>query len=215
MKKKRKHFSFRFICLIFGCLAIWATIYEQKLLNMQEADNDNSLTSRHPIHSVDTKTPNKTNGQHNIYSFEHETSDLEKETESTIKMNKIHPNNIINGCTFELLPISIENNNGNLTNNNNNRHFYRMNNNNKANNINNNNHNGNNCAAHRRESITKDNNNHHKHIQEHNQIGGTAYATKPIDTYTMNELSKCKWCLFFFFFLLFNVHFYTEDSHRT
>lgn len=166
-------------------MAIWATIYEQTLLNAQ--DNENSLTSRHPIHPVDTKTTNKTNDQRNIYSYENETSDLERNTESTIKMDKVHPNNIINGCTFELLPISVENNNGNLTNNNN-RNFYRMNNNNKTNNINNNNHNGNNCTTHRRDSGNKDNSNHQKHIQEHN--GGIAYATKPIDTYTLNELSK-------------------------
>lgn len=157
-------------------------------------DDENVSPSRqaiHPIHKTKptatattmttmtmatTKSP-KSNGQR-IYSYENATIDLES-TEPALKMDKIHANNIINGCTFELHPISIEHNNGNHLANNNRAAFYRLNNNN-ANNINNNHHAGNNDDA--------NDNNHLKRVQ-HNRNGST-YATKVMPAHDPNDLSK-------------------------
>lgn len=185
-------FWFSFICIIFVGLTIWATIYENSLENIHEMDDENISPSRqaiHPIHITTTTTmttntttetptkPPKSNGQR-IYSYENSTIDLES-TEPALKMDKIHANNIMNGCTFELHPISIEHNNGNHLANNNRTAFYRLNNNN-ANNINNNHHAGNNDDA--------NDNNHLKRVQ-HNQ-NGTTYATKKMATHEPNHLSK-------------------------
>lgn len=189
-------FVFSFICILFGGLTIWATIYESSLEKMHEMDDENVSPSRqaiHPIHKTTVttipaekittttiKSPPKSNGQR-IYTYENATIDLES-TEPALKLDKIHANNIMNGCTFELHPISIEHNNGNHLANNNRAAFYRLNNNN-ANNINNNHHAGNNDDA--------DDNNHLKRIQ-HNRNGSSAYATKAAVAHVSNHLSKQK-----------------------
>lgn len=192
-------------------LTIWSTIYEESLLRHQNADNDSLSHSRQAIHPVDKPTQMpiiaKANGGgvgvgvgggggvgQRIYSFENQTIDLES-NDAALKKDKIHSNHILNGCTFELHPITIENNNGNhLSNNNNNhtnnnRHFYRLNNNNRNGiHINNNHNTGNNCN-------NDDVNDNMKMVQHQN---GSSYATKSInDDDMINHLSK-----FLFFFSL-------------
>lgn len=171
------YFVFRIVCIAFIGLTVWATIYEKSLAKIQEIDHENVSPSRQAIHPMHLTKAAKTNGQR-IYSYENATIDLES-TEPALKLDKIHTNNIINGCTFELRPISIEHNNGNhLANNNRAAAFYRLNNNN-ANNINNNHHASNNDDA--------NDNNHSKRIRSHNRNGST-YATRAIDN--VDHLSK-------------------------
>ncbi|XP_055297842.1 uncharacterized protein LOC129566166 isoform X2 [Sitodiplosis mosellana] len=176
------------ICIIFVGLTIWATIYENSLAKTHEINDENVSPSRqaiHPIHktamtttnTTATTKPPKSNGQR-IYSYENATIDLES-TKPALKMDKIHAKNIMNGCTFELHPISIEHNNGNHLANNNRAAFYRLNNNN-ANNINNNHHAGNNDDA--------NDNNHLKRVQ-HSRNGSSTYATKAMATNESNHLS--------------------------
>lgn len=171
-------FSIRFICITFVSLTIWGTIYENSLEKMREMEAEHCSPSRQAIHPMHLTKPVKTNGQR-IYSYENASIDLES-TEPALKSDKIHTNNIINGCTFELHPISIEQNNGNhLANNNRAAALYRLNNNN-ANNNNNNHH-----AASNNDD-TNDNG-HAKRIQPQNRNGST-YATKAIDK--TDDLSK-------------------------
>lgn len=141
-------------------------------------NDENVSPSRQAIHPMHiTKAP-KPNGQR-IYSYENATIDMES-SEPALKMDKIHANNIINGCTtFELHPISIEHNNGNHLTNNKRGAFFRLNNNN-ANNINNNHHAGNNDDG--------NDNNHFK--RAHHQRNGSTYATKTIDSIDPKHLSK-------------------------
>lgn len=159
---------------------------------MREMDDENVLPSRQAIHPIHiTKAP-KTNGhqpqqQHHlqqhqhIYSYENATIGLES-NEPTLKMNRIHANNIINGCTLELHPISIEQNNGNHLVNNNQAALYRLNNNN-ANNINNNHHAGNNDDS--------NDNNHLKRALKTGRNGATTtYAMKTMRTHDQNHLGK-------------------------
>lgn len=162
---------------------------------MREIGDENVSPSRQAIHPLHiAKTVKSMNGQR-IYSYENATIDLES-TEPAIKLDKIHTNNIINGCTFELHPISIEHTNGNHLANNNrsmtatptapvaatDAHggFYRLNNNN-ANNINNNHRASNNDDM-------SDNN----HLKTHSRNGSTVYGGKALNTHTSNHLSmKC------------------------
>lgn len=180
-------FCFRFICITFIGITVWATIYENSLANMREMSDINVSPSRQAIHPLHLSKATKTNGQR-IYPYENATIDVES-TEPALKMDKIHANNIINGCTFELHPISIEHNNGNHLANSNRAAFYRLNNNN-ANNINNNHHASNNDDA--------NDNNHMKGIpspppslplSSHTRNGST-YTTKTIVTHNENHLSK-------------------------
>lgn len=184
----------RFICITFIGLAAWATIYENSLANMREMDDENISPSRQAIHPLHiAKTVKSINGQR-IYPYENATIDLEN-TEPAIKLDKLHANNIINGCTFELHPISIiEHTNGNhLANNNRSMTvtptaavpvsdarggFYRLNNNN-ANNINNNHHASN-------DDVINDNN----HLKTHTRNGSTVYGRNALNTHTANHLSK-------------------------
>ncbi|XP_031632725.1 uncharacterized protein LOC116346685 [Contarinia nasturtii] len=188
--KDRQFYMVIFICITFVGLTVWATIYEISLSNMRrEMDDENVLPSRQAIHPIHiTKAP-KTNGQQQqqqrIYSYENATIGLEN-TEPTLKIDKIHTNNIINGCTLELHPISIEHNNGNHLANNNRTALYRLNtqyNNNNANNINNNHHAGNNDDA--------NDSNHLKRGLKHSRNGSTTttYTTKTMRTHEQNHLS--------------------------
>lgn len=198
-------FRFRFICITFISLAIWATVYEQTLLNVHDNDNlSHSRQSIHPVHkptSMPAMTKSNTQQQQQqqrIYSYENRTIDLEC-SEPALKKDKNHTNNIMNGCTFELHPIPIDNNNGNhqhhLTNNNK-RNFYRLNNNNQRNGITitNNSHNtGINC------NNNDDGNDNMKMVQQQSPQNGSSYATKTLDdvqTYK-HDLSKLNVLLFF------------------
>lgn len=180
----------RSICITFVGLATWATIYENSLANMREIGDENVSPSRQAIHPLHiTKAVKSMNGQR-IYP----TIDLESTEPAINKLDKLHTNNIINGCTFELHPISIEHTNGNHLANNNRTMtvpptaavaasdghgvFYRLNNNN-ANNINNNHH-----ASNNDDMI--DNN----HLKAHNRNGSTVYGRKALNTHTSNHLSK-------------------------
>lgn len=167
----------RFICITFAGLSIWATIYEYSLEKSREIDNEIVSPSRQAIHPIHITKTTKSNGQR-IYTYENNTIDMEN-SEPAYKMDKIHANNIINGCTFELHPISIEHNNGNHLANNNRTALYRLNNNN-ANNINNNHHAGNNDDA--------IDNNHLKRTQ-HSRNGST-YDANQFDKHDANHLSK-------------------------
>lgn len=168
----------RFICITFAGLSIWATIYENSLAKSREMDDEMVSPSRQAIHPIHMTKTTKSNGQR-IYTYENNTINMES-SEPAFKMDKIHANNIINGCTFELHPISIEHNHGNhLANNNNRTALYRLNNNN-ANNINNNHHAGNNDDA--------IDNNHLKRAQ-HSRNGST-YGAKQFDKHDANHLSK-------------------------
>lgn len=122
----------------------------------------------------------KTNGQR-IFTYENRTIDLES-SEPALKKDKNHTNNIMNGCTFELHPIPIENNNGNhLTNNN--RTFYRLNNNHRNGITINNNHNTGSNGNH-----NDDANDNMKHQHHRN---GSLDATKAMDDVeTINDTSK-------------------------
>lgn len=148
--------------------------------NPTEMDDEHVSPSRQAIHPLHMSKTAKLNGQR-IYPYENATMDVES-SEPALKMDKIHSNNIINGCTFELHPISIEHNNGNHVANNNRTAFYRLNNNN-ANNINNNHHAGNNDDA--------NDNNHMKRVPHTQTQNGTTYATKTaMDTNDAKRLSK-------------------------
>lgn len=159
---------------------------------MREIGDENVSPSRQAIHPLHiTKTLKTMNGQR-IYSYENATIDLESTEPAINKLDKIHANNIINGCTFELHPISIEQTNGNHLANNNrtmavapaaavaatDAHggFYRLNNNNI---INNNHHASNN-----------DEPNDNNHLKAHNRNGSTAYGRKALNTHSTTHLSK-------------------------
>lgn len=187
----------RFICITFVSLAIWATVYENSLANMDEIGEESVSPSRQAIHPLHiTKTLKSMNGQR-IYPYENAPIDLESTEPAINKLDKLHANNIINGCTFELHPISIEHTNGNHLANNNrtmtvaptvatvtaaDAHggFYRLNNNNANNIINNNHHASNN-----------DDMNENNHLKAHHRNGSTAYGRKALNTHTSNHLSKC------------------------
>lgn len=170
--------GFSFLCIIFIGLTVWATIYENSLKIKRQMDDENISPLHEAIHPIQiTKTAKSSNGQH-CSSYGNATIDLES-TELAINMDIIHANNIINGCTFELHPISIERNNGNHLTNNDRTAFYRLNNNN-ANNINNNHHSGNN-------DIMNDNN-RSKRIQ-HSRNGST-YALEAMNTREAKHLSE-------------------------
>lgn len=175
-------------------LVIWATFYEQSLINQHEHDNE---LATQPIHSVQAIMDKPNANPNHIYTYENGSSDADGVHVQQAKIDKIHTTNIINGCTLELLPISAENNNGNLGSNNN-RNIYRLNNNHKANNTNNN-HNGSNCTPLRASAdgtMAKDN----EVIQSAtNRNGSTVYGdgggdgdgTKAIDSRIHDGLSKC------------------------
>lgn len=162
---------------------------------MREIGDEHVSPSRQAIHPLHiTKTLKSMNGQR-IYSYENATIDLESTEPAINKLDKIHANNIINGCTFELHPISIEHTNGNHLANNNrtmavapavavaatDAHggFYRLNNNNANNIINNNHHASNN-----------DDLNDNNHLKAHNRNRSTVYSRKALNTHTSNHLSK-------------------------
>lgn len=172
------------------------------LLNLDNSDNNSLSHSQQPIHPVHkpTSISTVTNGQQRIYSYENGKIDIES-TEPALKKDKIQTNNIMNGCTFELHPIQIENNNENHRTNNNNRTFYRLNNNhrNGINVKNNNNHNvsnnANNGRTHNDNDAVGDNMKivHQQQQQQSQQRkhNGTSYETKAMDdVQTINRLSK-------------------------
>lgn len=189
---------YRFICITFVGLTTWATIYENSLANTHEIGDENVSPSRQAIHPLHIAKAIKTMNGQRIYSYENATIDLET-TEPAIKLDKLHTNNIINGCTFELHPISIEHTNGNhLANNNRSTMtttttpppppttdatatdghggFYRLNNNN---NINNNHH-----ANH------NDDLNDNNHLKPHGRNGQSVYRRNALNAHTSNHLSE-------------------------
>lgn len=79
--------------MVVGALVIVATIFER------------SLTKRNRANAVH---PTMLHAKQ-MLSFE-QTNVTDDDT-NAMKLNKIHANNILNGCTFELHPVSIENEN--------------------------------------------------------------------------------------------------------
>lgn len=78
---------------------IVATVYEHSL-NENHAERNRSPSNTAAVHPIQL---------HDKQMMSFEQTNISDDDTDSMKLNKIHASNILNGCTFELHPISIEN----------------------------------------------------------------------------------------------------------